>query len=296
MKYINKRTVFFSLLALFLFFLGGCNKQLKKEPMNSSVSVLFLHHSTGNAIWNGNKNKVRYYVGRAIKKITGKSNNQAELPLLFRKYNKKNHTNYRIEELAFPKERPYGGRNYPFDYYNIWVKNGGNDTFMQEPTLESLTKKYQVIVFKHCFPSSNIQKDLDSADIDSDYKSLANYKLQYLALREKLHQFPNTRFIVWTGAVQVKNKITEAEAERARVFYNWVKNTWDLPDDNIFVWDFYQLQTDGNLYFNNEYAISPTDSHPNEKFADHAAKLLFCRIIDVIENKGTKTGATGESL
>lgn len=296
MKYINKRTVFFSLLAIFLFFLGGCIKQLKKEPMNSSVSVLFLHHSTGNAIWNGNKNKVRYYVGRAIKKITGKSNNQAELPVLFRKYNKKNHTNYHIDELAFPKEHPYGGRNYPFDYYNIWVKNGGNDTFMLEPKLESLTEKYQVIIFKHCFPSSNIQKDLDSADIDSDYKSLANYKLQYMALREKLHQFPNTRFIIWTGAVQVKNKITEAEAERARDFINWVKNTWDLPDDNIFIWDFYQIQTNGNLYFKDEYAAGPNDSHPNARFAGHAAKLFFNRIIDIINNKGVKTSLTGEYL
>ena len=88
-----------------------------------------------------------------------------------------------IEEMAFPKASPYGWHNYPYDYYNIWVKNAGNEPFMEEPTLEILTKQYQVVIFKHCFPVSNIQPDQDSADINSDFKSLSNYKLQYLALK-----------------------------------------------------------------------------------------------------------------
>lgn len=297
MKFIIKHSFSFSLLILVSIALStSCDKQSKKVTMNSSVSILFLHHSTGNAIWNGNKNKIIYYVGRVIKKITGKSNYLVELPVLFKKYNKKNHSNLIIEELAFPNISPYGWRNYPFDYYNIWVKNGGDDLYMEEPTLEVLTKKYQVIIFKHCFPVSNIKQDLDSADINSDYKSLANYKLQYLALREKLLSFPNTQFIVWTGASQVKSQISEVEAQRASDFFNWVKNTWDLPDDNIFIWDFYQIQTNGNLYFKDEYAAGPNDSHPNARFAGHAAKLFFNRIIDIINNKGVKTSLTGEYL
>jgi len=70
---------------------------------------------------------------------------------------------------------------------------------------------------------SNIQVDKDSADINSDYKSLANYKLQYEALRNKLHEFSDTKFILWTGAAQVKSAVSEDEATRAREFLPGLK-------------------------------------------------------------------------
>jgi hypothetical protein len=198
--------------------------------------------------------------------------------------------------MAFPKASPYGWVNYPYDYYNIWVKNAGNEPFMEEPTLEMLTKKYQVIIFKHCFPVSNIQPNLDSADINSDYKSLANYKLQYLALRDKLHEFPNTKFILFTGAVQVKAQIKEDEALRAHEFSKWVVEEWDLADDNIYLWDFYKLETEGGLYLKDNYAYSSNNSHPNGEFASKAVQLLFNRIVDVIDNNGLGTNLTGEKI
>ena len=157
-----------------------------------------------------------------------------------------------------------------------------------------LTGKYQVIMFKHCFPVSNIGPDADSTDINSEYKSLANYKLQYLALRDKMHGFPDTRFIVWTGAIQVESLITEEEAVRTREFFTWVKDTWDLPDDNIFIWDFNELETEGGLYFMNAYSFSESDSHPNEMFSKKSAPLLCQRIVNVLEGKGDSTSLTGK--
>ena len=198
--------------------------------------------------------------------------------------------------MVFPKASPYGWHNYPYDYYNIWVKNAGNEPYMEEPTLELLTKKYQVIIFKHCYPVSNIKPDKDSADINSDYKSLANYKLQYTVLRDKLYEFPDTKFIIWTGAAQVKSNISEDEALRAKEFFTWVTNEWDLPGDNIHIWDLYGLETEGGLYFKEEYAGSANDSHPNSKFASKAVKLISNRIIDVIENNGAGTKLTGEKI
>ncbi len=157
-----------------------------------------------------------------------------------------------------------------------------------------LSEKYQVIIFKHCFPVSNLQPDQNSVDINSNIKTISNYKLQYAALREKLHEFSDTKFILFTGAVQVKSYLTEAEAIRTRDFFTWVTEEWDLPDDNIYLWDLYNLQTEGGLYFKDEYAISPNDSHPNKDFAETVAKLLFNRIIDIIENDGAGTHLTGE--
>lgn len=272
---------------------GGCSKNNKSTGMN----IIFLHHSTGEVIWKGNNSTaISKLAGRISGRLENVLKRQDELPKLFEHYNKESGKNYIIKELAFPKASPYGWNNYPFDYYNIWVKNAGNTPFMEEPTLEMLTRDYQVIIFKHCFPVSNIQPDLDSADINSEIMTLSNYKLQYAALRGKLHEFPDTKFILFTGAVQVKSALKEDEALRAKEFFNWVLNEWDLPDDNIYLWDLYNLQTEGGLYFRDEYAVSAGNSHPNDNFAEKVVKLLFNRIIDVIDNNGRTTALTGEKI
>ena len=107
----------------------NCNQNQEK----SNMKILFLHHSTGGVIWEGASSLFK----------------NGSLPELFRKYNKANQKDYLIEERTFPKSSPYGWKNYPFDYYNIWVKNASEKPFMKEPTLEILTKEFQVIIFKH---------------------------------------------------------------------------------------------------------------------------------------------------
>lgn len=268
----------------------------RKDEKSSTIKIIFLHHSTGEVIWKGNTNsKITKIAARINNKLSAHLKRNAHIPSLFEKYNKKNDKHYVISETTFPKAAPYGWNNFPYDYYNIWVKNGGKEPFMEEPTLEMLTEEYQVIIFKHCFPVCDIQADLDTADINSDFKTLQNYRLQYLALREKLHEFPNTKFILFTGAAMVKSLVTEEEALRARNFFNWVTNDWDIPSDNIYLWDLYNLQTEGGLYFKDEYAVSPTDPHPNIQFAHKVGELLFLRIIDIIENDGSKTDLTGKA-
>lgn len=250
----------------------------RQESRAHETNILFLHHSTGGVIWQG----------------TASSPKKADLPQLFARYNKEKQTNYVIKQQEFPQAKPYGWNNYPFDYYNLWVKNAGPSAFLEEPTLEILTKDYQIIIFKHCYPVSNIQPDQNPADINSEFKTIPNYKLQYSALRDKLHAFPETKFMLFTGAVNVKSNMTEDEAQRTKEFFSWVINEWDLPGDNIFIWDLYSLQTEGGLYFKDDYAASPSDSHPSTDFAGRVVKLLFNRIIDVIQNDGNNTLLSGE--
>jgi hypothetical protein len=266
-----------------------------KSNDTKDIRVVFLHHSTGQNIWNGNRSTlISKIIEKASHRLSYKFHKMAALPELFQKYNKDFNTNHKITELTFPKSSPYGWHNYPYDYYNIWVKNGGNNSFMEEPSLEMLTRKYKVIIFKHCFPVSNIQSDKDFSDINSDYKSIGNYKLQYLALRDKLCEFPDTKFILFTGAARVKSQLSEDEAKRAKDFFDWVVKEWDRPDDNIYIWDFYNLQTGGGIYLKAENAFSAGNSHPNEIFSGYAAELLFNRIIDVINTNGSETTLTGE--
>jgi len=273
--------------------LSSCRKNEKFSDMN----IIFLHHSTGRLIWQGGQASI---FARAARKINQDLANivsrQARLPELLNRYNAQNNKNYIVREMNFPKASPYGWHNYPYDYYNIWVKNAGPEPFMEEPTLEMLTQNFQVIIFKHCFPVSNIQPDKEVSDINSDYRSLANYKLQYNALKDKLHEFPDTKFIIFTGAALEKNSVKEDEAGRAKEFFSWVINEWDVPDDNIHLWDLYTLETDGGLYLKDEYIRSPGDSHPNDLFASKASELLYNRIIDVIENNGEKTRLSGETI
>ena len=234
----------------------------------SKARILFLHHSTGECVWNGG------------------------VAAWFDAYNKAGHTEYRITEQNFPKSEPYGWKNYPYDYWNIWVRHAGDKPYQTEPTLEMLTRQYDVIVFKHCFPVSAIEPDTGQADVAGEDKRIENYKLQYAALKKKLHEFAKTKFIVWTGAALVKGETDEAAARRAKAFFDWVRSEWDQPGDNIYIWDFHTLETEGGLYLKADYASG--DSHPNERFSKMVAPLLGRRIVDVICGAGDSGSITGQ--
>lgn len=238
------------------------------------VNIIFLHHSTGNNIWRGNVNKYVY-------KLTKKG----QVQQWFQKYNRENHTDYRITDRIFPAAAPYGWKNYPFDYYNIWVKHAGETAFQEEPTLEMLTRQYNVIIFKHCFPVSNIVADIGIPDADSEEKRLENYKIQYLKLKEKLHEFPDTKFILWTNPALTEKETTPENAARASEFQHWVMNEWNQKGDNIYLFDFYTLETEGGLYIKPEYAAGESDSHPNKSFSARVAPLFSQRIADIIVGK-----------
>jgi hypothetical protein len=257
----------------------------KSTTLSENYNILFLHHSTGDAIWKGGSKSFE------IKGVHFGAD--YDVPKWFDTYNKLKGTKYKISEQNFPKAKPYGWSNYPYDYYNIWVKNAGNKEYRSEPTLEILTKKYKLIIFKHCFPVSDLSSDTSKINIDSPEKTIENYKLQYTALKRKLLQYPETKFIIWTGAVLVQPQVSEANAKNARDFFEWVRTTWDTKGDNIFLWDFYELETEGGLYLKPEYSTSPNNSHPNKMFAQKVAPLFCQRIIDVIENNGAKTSLTG---
>lgn len=271
---LRKRNFITLLVVIFgVLIFNSCKKESSKpesnqQDMGKDVKIMFLHHSTGGHIWKGGVSE------------------------WFKDYNTDNKTNYNISETNFPTQAGYGWKNYPYDYWNIWVKNAGNSLFKGQKTLEMLTKEYNVIVWKHCYPVCDIVPDNGNAKVESEIKTIANYKLQYEALKTKMKEFPNTKFIVWTGAVKVE--MSEANAKRTKEFFDWVKNTWDEKNDNIYVWDFYQLETEGGLLLKTEYANNDRDSHPNDKFSKKVAPLFCNRIVDVIKGKADNTSITGK--
>ncbi len=254
--------------------LGGCSESSTSTSAGAitpgNADIIFLHHSTGENIWNGG------------------------VPQWFDQYATQTGIRYEIVEQIFPKDSPYGWQNYPYDYWNLWVNHAGSSPYMEEPTLEILAAQYQVIVFKHCFPVSYIEPDIGQPNVASEDKRLENYQLQYQALKAKMHEFPNTRFLVWTGAALVQDETDAAAAARARTFFTWVKQSWDEAGDNIYIWDFYELETEGGLYMNPNYAEDRYDSHPNSAFSQSVAPLFGQRIVDVIEGRGDTASLTGQ--
>jgi hypothetical protein len=61
----------------------------------------------------------------------------------------------------------------------------------------------------------------------------------------------------------------------------------------MYLWDFDALETEGGLYLKTENAAAAGDSHPGKDFAKKAAPLFCQRIIDVMQNNGSRTTLTG---
>lgn len=258
--------------------------------MPRTARILFLHHSTGAAIWAG-----------------GLADSLA-------RWNRDHGTAYAITEEPYPATTGalpagaarwlpyrvihalsphYPWANYPYDYWNLWVARRGADRDRGEANLDDLVRGHDVLVFKHCFPVSDVRPDGPSADVASPERTAANYRLQYLALRERLREFPEKRFILWTGPALTEAETDPETARRAQAFFAWVRDEWDEPGDNVFLWDFRALETEGGLYLLPENAAGPSNAHPGAAFSRRVAPLLGRRIVDVIEGRGDTRPITG---
>lgn len=245
--------------------------------------VVFLHHSTGGGVYN-----------------------EGNVAQWFDTYNSQNSTNYEITERAYP-DSPYPWENYAYDYWNLWINGACNNDKSGTECLSSIATKYDVIIYKHCFPGAGIGEDEAEKSVSSSYKSLGNYKLQYRALRTLMDSYPNNKFIVWTLAPLHRNATDSASAARAAQFVNWVKTQWLSEDGkshpNIFVFDFwgYVAETNANpsqgkvncLKYDYEGSHDGDDSHPNTQANQNVGPIFGQFIVDCI--KQTNTGINNKT-
>jgi len=266
--------------------LFGCQNSNSIDMEGHNVKkVVFLHHSTGQIIWRGGNN--------LISKIKGKLGFKGSVEKWFDVYNRNNGKQYVVSELAYPSREPYGWKNYPYDFYNIWVKHGDGNYYMDQPTLKVLAAQYDMIIFKHCFPVSKIVFG-ETPDLDSERKMIENYKLQYDELKKEMHKYKNTLFLLWTPPALAMQATNPEAAAAATEFSQWVIEKWDQPDDNIFIWDFRTLETEGGDYVLPHYATGEKDSHPSHLLAQKAYPLFCKRIVDVLEGRGDDGAVLGE--
>jgi hypothetical protein len=240
-------------------------------PVSGLASkVIFLHHSTGGVIW------------------------EAGVERWFERYNTAHGTSYEVRELFYPGyEDPWA--NYPHEYVQHWVLTSGDKMYRDQPTLEMLARDHGVVVFKHCFPASMMYEHGASVTLSSEEKALDVFKLQYDALKKKMRELSGTKFIVWTAPAMQESTTNLEQAQIAKRFAEWVLTSWDEPGDNIFVWDFRKLETNGTyLFLPQANARAKGDDHPADAFAEKTAPLFAQRIVDVIEGRGDTGKKTGE--
>lgn len=233
-----------------------------------AADVIFLHHSTGGGVyWDGD---VEGYIAAHAPDIN-------------------------IEERSYP-DSPYDWENYPYDYWNLWINGACDSSNPNIECLDSLAARYDVIIFKHCFPGAGLEEDWDDGEVDSPAKTINNYKMQYRALRELMDQYPDTDFIVWTLVPLHRRDTNRESAARASEFASWVRNEFLTEDGrshpNIHIFDFWSLAAETNpnpsqgevntLRYDYEQSHSDSDSHPNERANRDIGPRFAQFIIDVV--------------
>ena len=155
---------------------------------------------------------------------------------------------------------------------------------------EDFVRDYDVIIVKHCFPSSEIQADTGNPDPTSQTKTIENYKAIYRLLRSKFEENPNTIFIVWTLPPDHRLSTNSNEAARATQFSQWLKNdflTEGGAHPNMRVFDFRSIVMDPStdfLKYDYEKSHTSGDSHPNDAANNVAGPLFAQCIVDSISD------------
>jgi hypothetical protein len=233
------------LLASVLFVLQIPDPLVASQKQN----VLFIHHSVGESLIRDGS--VREILNEAGYKFWDHGYNHPEIGL-------------RNEQ-----GKPAGCYWIPEDNTN---PDGIASLFQMNPKEENafsiILRNHDVIVFKSCFPVSQISEDNISRDSQSPgRRSLYNYKRHYLSIRNIIDKHPEKIFIIVTQPPLHPNATNQVEAKRARAFVDWVTSNEFLGErKNIFVFDYFNLLSDPKTnMLKTEYQIDPKgkNSHPN---------------------------------
>jgi hypothetical protein len=122
--------------------------------------------------------------------------------------------------------------------------------------------QHEVIVFKSCFPASDITSDAQ----------LQQYKAWYLGMRDTMDRHRDKVFVVMSPPPLNPSATTPEAAARARAFADWLTSDAYLAGhSNVFAFDFFDhlaeddpAAPDYNM-LRAEYRIDAQDSHPNQR-------------------------------
>lgn len=238
---------------------------------DKKIKIIFIHHSTGANLINQGK----------VRELLAKKNPDLEFwdhgySYRFPQFNGILDFFYpHIAGLNNPKGQNTGIDNgikltndSPQGYEDLFTQN------VTDPPSNALSQilKYDVVIFKSCFPVTKIETD----------DKLESYKKNYLAIRATIDKYPDKLFILFTPP-PLRREMTNPEyAKRARIYANWLKSKEYLGErKNIRVFDFFDLLSENNFLKKEYCPLLPFDSHPN-KFANELAGRKFVELLSKV--------------
>ncbi len=163
---------------------------------------MFVHHSTG-------RNILRDAGVRSIL-ASHPARDAADIKLWDHDYHSGNtYTGITEPDSTVHPDWSYGIEANDITPFGWWTIFCGNSTFR-----DSLLTTYDVLLLKN---------DHGTGDITSDTQ-LQAYKDAYLNIRDVLDLYPDKRFVLVSGPPRRPEDITNAEADRAREFYDWLQS------------------------------------------------------------------------
>lgn len=239
------------------------------DNRNEFTNVIFLHHSTGEALINDGDVRALF----------------VEAGFDFWDHN------YNWIGLSRP-DGSRAGYSYRIPDDNT-DPDGLANIFAQQAyslPLNALSGllQHEVIVFKSCFPTSNIISDAQ----------LEQYKTWYLGMRDVMDAHPDRVFVVMSPPPLHPAATTPEAAARARAFADWLASEEYLEGHpNIFTFDFFnQLAADdpASPEFNMlrvAYRPAGEDSHPNQVANATVGPIFAAAVMDAASNY-RETGKT----
>ena len=166
-----------------------------------------------------------------------------------------------------------------------------------------------IIMFKSCFPNSDLYGDPDDPPLDApnDYDyTVANAKAVYNALLGYFETRQDKLFVVITAPPLMRSDTSRDRAANARAFNDWLVNDWlaDYPYPNVAVFDYYNVLTDPDNHHrwngsaiehlqpaNTNFSAYPSgDSHPSTE-GHSKATAEFVPLLNVFYNRWQAEGA-----
>jgi hypothetical protein len=256
-------TITTSLLCLAALTLGGCSRSAPEDHTSLSLSpgkdpgkpskkltMVWHHHSTGDNLLAGGlldalrANNVAFYdINYKEAKVDG----------------------YVIGDHTDPPDFPKNFNTPKYlDTIKSWELKGGK-------------KQHDVVMFKSCYPSSDLKSD----------KMLADYKAWYTSMLPTFKANPEILFIAMSSPPLVKGHTKPEHAKRARQWAKWITTEYATELKNVQVFDLFNAlavlegKPDENTLVP-QFAEDKYDSHPTTAGAKAATRMFvpwFNRIL-----------------
>lgn len=158
--------------------------------------------------------------------------------------------------------------------------DGGTDpqdfpTLFNDANNWDILNNYDIIIFKSCFPASDITSDSMLADYKTWYKELYNV---YRAHSDKL-------FVPMSTPPLLESHTSYSAAQRAIAFENWLigdyKNNYN--GNNLAPFGLHTLLDDDSGYLHSDFISDPNDDHPNSHSGEVVGEAMW-KHLDSVDN------------